>query len=528
MISAGHKAFFNDKKNVFLLLFVSIVFTGYSQHQNIPINYAVSQKIEKEVLSSDELIHTAVKPFQQTYIPIESYNAVFNDTGVYYYDFTQKLFKESLLSIEEKDVYLVADPLMNFGLGRSTHDDTITNYLTNTRGVRVAGNITSKFSFETRYYENQFYYPKYLDSIADARGVAFGLGRAKVFKGFGHDVGMSSGYVSYSPTSTINIQFGQGKHFIGNGYRSMLLSDNAFNYPYLSFTFNLWEGKLFYKSVNAWLRTLERIPVSSTAEALYKSKSGTFRYLSFKPKKQIEIGLFEGVIYNQYNDSIGEVPVNPSFYIPVIGAGTVINSGVSENKVVLGANMNISLSKTINLYGQFVVDDFSNTGFQVGGKWMEVFKLKNSWLMVEYNNAVPYLYSQSQDNILQNYSHSNQELAHPLGASFNEIIAMAHFEKARYFVTAKYFYALKERQGDDLYGESIFLPNDDVLIAIAPEKINWTYFGGEFGVNLNVKTRMQLFGSVYSRSERGSNWENHEWFWQMGLRTTLNNFYFEQ
>ncbi len=76
--------------------------------------------------------------------------------------------------------------------------------------------------------------------------------------------------------------------------------------------------------------------------------------------------------------------------------------------------------------------------------------------------------------------------------------------------------------------ENIFLPNDAILIAVASEKISWNYFGGELGLNLNIKTRMQIFGNAYSRSESGDNWSSNEWFWQIGLRTALNNFYYEQ
>ena len=196
--------------------------------------------------------------------------------------------------------------------------------------------------------------------------------------------------------------------------------------------------------------------------------------------------------------------------------------------MVFGINVNFTPAEYIKIYGQFVMDDFSKTGYQIGGKWFDLLKVKNSWLILEYNSAVPYLFSKSGENITQNYSHANQELAHPLGASFNELVVMAHFEKDRFFANAKYFYAQKERFGGSIYGENIFFPNDDNLISVGSEKISWNYFGGELGLNLNIKTRMQIFGNAFSRSESGNNWSNNEWFWQIGMRTTLNNFYYEQ
>ena len=77
-------------------------------------------------------------------------------------------------------------------------------------------------------------YPDYLDEVADLRGVAIGIGRSKPFKTYGHDAAIASGYVSFSPVKDANLQFGHGRHFFGNGYRSLLLSDYAPDYPYFS------------------------------------------------------------------------------------------------------------------------------------------------------------------------------------------------------------------------------------------------------------------------------------------------------
>ena len=83
MTNVEHKSSF--KETTFGLgFFILIGFTGLSQHQNIPINYTISQKIEKSVLTANQNVHTAIKPFQQTFIPPVSYASVFNDSGVYY------------------------------------------------------------------------------------------------------------------------------------------------------------------------------------------------------------------------------------------------------------------------------------------------------------------------------------------------------------------------------------------------------------------------------------------------------------
>lgn len=60
---------------------------------------------------------------------------------------------------------------------------------------------------------------------------------------------MASGYVSYSSNKHFNFQVGHGKHFVGDGYRSLLLSDNALNYPYARITSTF--GKLQYTNLYA-------------------------------------------------------------------------------------------------------------------------------------------------------------------------------------------------------------------------------------------------------------------------------------
>ena len=65
---------------------------------------------------------------------------------------------------------------------------------------------------------------------------------------------MSSGYVIYRPNNMFTLQFGHGKHFIGNGYRSLLLSDNSFNYPFLRIQTTF--GKIQYTNLYAELQDI--------------------------------------------------------------------------------------------------------------------------------------------------------------------------------------------------------------------------------------------------------------------------------
>jgi len=494
-----------------------------SQVQNLPLNFKFNQVVEKNAIENNEVI--SIKPFNRQFLKKGTYTAVYADSNKYYYDVELKLFKESLLNIKEKDVILSADPLFSFVYGRTFVNDTSLRLLDNTRGVRVAGDITSKFSFETRYYETQVFYPTFLDSVASVRNVAFGKGRAKSFNVNGWDVGTAMGYVSFKAASWLNIQFGNTNQFIGNGYRSLLLADNSLNYPNLTFQASFLEGKLRYMNTNAWLQTTERIPYSSTPESQFKSKDASFRYLVYHPVNQFEIGFFEGTIYNTYNDSLGEHSPNFAFYIPIVGASTIVNGMNSKNKVLLGVNANYRLKDRFLLFGQYAFDS-NGDAYQLGFKWYDFMHIRNAWLHIEYDHVDPFVYSMSSSNYLQTYSNSDQELAYSLGASVDEVLAKVYLPYERFYGMASFHFASKERFNGSVEGEDIFQPNDNVIIA--KEKVDWNYSMIELGYNMNIQTRMNFFLNFGLRNEAGKDWRTNESFWQVGIRTQLNNYYLER
>ncbi|GIR58790.1 MAG: hypothetical protein CM15mP65_13710 [Crocinitomicaceae bacterium] len=131
--------------------------------------------------------------------------------------------------------------------------------------------------------------------------IAFGIGRAKKFKEDGIDAGLANGYVSFSPAKGIVFQLGHGRHFFGDGYRSLLLSDYAPDYQYLSGQYHFFDGKLLYKHVHSKLYNLSRIPVATTPESMLIPKSFGFNQLSFQATSALSFSLFEGTVFKAYN-----------------------------------------------------------------------------------------------------------------------------------------------------------------------------------------------------------------------------------
>jgi hypothetical protein len=148
------------------------------------------------------------------------------------------------------------------------------------------------------------------------------------------------------------------------------------------------------------------------------------------------VGLFENVIFTRTNGYAF------SYLNPVIFLVSAQQQNGSPDKTTAGLDGKINIGHSVQLYGQILIDEFvlhqilhysdgswvNKQGLQAGLKYINAFSVKNLDLQFEANLVRPYCY-QHNDSI-DNYSHYNQPLAHPLGANFDEFIAIARYQPA--------------------------------------------------------------------------------------------------
>ncbi len=502
-------------------------FSLKGQQKNLPLNHELNYRIQRIMIVDDTIIHSSLRPYVESSAGMKDVNKVMIDSGLYYYAITQKLCKENLLELKGDDYRLTLDPLGNFRWGKDLNQD-FRIMTRNTRALRVQGDLGSNFSFESFFYENLVKMPEYIVDYANQTGTLPSEGRVKLYGGK-LDYGYAMGYVSFSPSKNLNIQLGHGKHFIGNGYRSMLLSDYAFNYPYLRTTYDFANGKLKYTSIFAQLSSMTRLPVSTTPEATFKEKLGNFHYLTFKPGPKLEIGIFEGGIFKQYVDTLGTVPLDFSAYSPIIGTSFAFNGFEGSNNVVLGVNLSYRLLKKVQIYGQLVADNPAKKklGYQVGVKSFDGFGIKNLYLQAELNSALPYTFATAGSEPLQNWMHMSAPLAHPYGASFTELVGIGYYEKRKIFGQIKVVSGIIKGLGDG-YQYNIDFP-DEVVEGDSDEQR--TIYNNvqelTIGYRLNVKTNLTSFISARNRVHADHNSVSNSTFIYLGIRTNLNNLYYD-
>lgn len=511
-------------KSIIVSFFSLFAIVSNAQQKYFFLNNQLDYRIQNEVRSVDNGAHLSMRPYLESDKHLNRVHKVFIDSSKQYYWITEKLNRDHLLHFSDTNFFISADALFDFQWGNDYRDTTRLR-LVNTRGAIIQGDLGKTISFATSFYENQVKGPKYWDRVT-SRGIFPGSGRYKR-SGAAYDFAFSNAYVSFTPNEKLNIIAGHDKVFVGNGYRSMLISDNAFNYPFIKATHSFFNDKVRYSFWLARLSTLERIPIASTPEAYFKPKAAAFNYITIKPNNRLEIGLFESAIYSIYKDSVGTTPMHYSAYIPVYGAKTIINGLNNQNNAMLGLNVFYKLSNSIQLYGQLAVDDIktSKTGHQLGAKYFSAFGVDGLYLQLEYNKAKENLYA--SDFVRQSYSHYGQELAHPHGAWFDEVLAIAHYQNKKFFMQGKIISAFQKQMGSAYYGADVFAP---IMTNPQPEfsHINTLNIQDlQIGYRYNVKTNMYFSFGIMNRVYATHDTFNNTVFIYAGFRTNLNNHYFD-
>ena len=346
--------------------------------------------------------------------------------------------KPNLLEVNVKDFFLVVNPVLQVSLGKET-DNNETLYL-NSRGVTIRGRIANKVGFSSTIIDNQERGPGFFqDRVNSTQGVP-GVGFYKAFKKNGYDYFDARGYVTFTAAKYIDLQFGYDKNFIGNGYRSLFLSDWGNSYLFAKLNTRIW--KINYQ--NLFMELTPQFKVG--ANSLLPRKYAAMHHLSMNVTKWLNIGLFEGVIFGR-KDRFDFQYLNPIIFYRHV-EGTV----GSPDNAVAGFDFKANIAHTIQLYGQLLIDEFilskikdeptnwvNKFGIQAGVKYIDAFAVKNLDIQVEINRVRPFTYSHK--DTIGNYTHYNQPLAHPLGANFQELIGIVNYQPLpKWYVYAKLIY----------------------------------------------------------------------------------------
>ncbi len=141
-----------------------------AQDHFLRLNMEYNRNIEKAVYSPEFHFHTSLRPY---YVPelqqITNYDSI---RHLYWIkkEFNKKwkqktwdkILNDDVVTLRHKDYEIVANPLMDFNLGREFPPSGGWRW-TNTRGFEIKARIGNNVSFYTNFHENQAVFPEYLD-----------------------------------------------------------------------------------------------------------------------------------------------------------------------------------------------------------------------------------------------------------------------------------------------------------------------------------------------------------------------------
>ena len=365
--------------------------------------------------------------------------------------------KPNLLEVNVPDFFLAINPVVDLQVGSESGNNESNYY--NKRGVTLRGRIANKIGFSTTITDNQERGPSFFENRVTEFNAVPGVGFYKGFKKKGYDYFDGRGYFTFNVTKYIDVQFGYDKNFIGNGYRSLFLSDDGDSYLFLKLNTKIW--KFDYQ--NLFMELMPQFVKSG--DNLLDRKYAAMHHLSMNITRWLNVGLFEGVIFGRKNRFDFEY-LNPIIFLRHI-EGTL----GSPDNAVAGIDFKANAAHHFQFYGQLLLDEFqfseifksdgywaNKYGYQLGVKYADAFTIKNLDLQLETNRVRPFTYSHSDS--VANYTHYNLPLAHPLGANFQEILARLRYQplpKWNLDARAIYYYKGVDTLSEN-FGGNIFEP----------------------------------------------------------------------
>ena len=524
----------------------------YESSINIPLSHEYYSRFDAALNQVGTNNHTASKPL------------LFKDVSKYY-DLKadaqrlhqnrrtlvgRKIWNEHTVRFQNEDYWFTFDFALDLQLGKDFGDTNADYTYNNTRAAIFQGGLGENFNFYTVVYENQGRFAGYFNNWAESirpdggdPAIIPARGIAKPFGDDAYDYPVAEGYLSYSPSEYFNIQFGHGKNFIGDGYRSLLVSDVTSPYPYFKLNTTFWK----LKYTNTWM-SMRDVRPEVTGDGSFRTKYMANHYLSLNVTKRLNIGLFESVIWENDNNRGFDVNyLNPVIFYRAIEFST----GARGGNALIGLSGKYKISDHLNAYTQVIIDEFSSSdifggekswknklGYQVGLKYFNAFKVPNLFLQLEYNQVRPYTYSHNTEVL--NYGHNNQSLAHLWGANFREIIAIARYKKDRWYGTAKFIYGKRGFDYDNdpfSYGGDIYRNYEDRPfdngVEIGQGNTGISFFGQvEAGYIINPETNLKLYGSFIYRNMNTdvntiSSYDISTSWLNFGIRTDIFNWYYD-
>ncbi|MGQ9846241.1 MAG: hypothetical protein ACUVQP_01885 [Bacteroidales bacterium] len=408
------------KINLFFIYFILLTELAYAQLLTYPFVGLENKAIER-LFYSDSNQHTSVKPYLVSFEEWQSLDSI-----------------RTIMQGEKIKTFV--KPVINIDFNQNFKQF----YQLGAEGFMILGkNLSAQFSLNKIIINPDSNLKKSYDSI----GILEHYGKIKTYNSIWLRTHIE-GAIHWQALPYLSFKSGIGKLFLGDGYRSLFLSDNTAPYPFFLGTAKIWKVKylILYSFLNE--------PQWKNFNQPYERKNATLHYLSWNINKRLNINAFETVIW-QVHDSIGNRGFDVNYINPIIFFRPIEFSIGSPDNVIMGFGFKYRIFKNTHFYTQLLLDEFklaelkakkgwwgNKFGIQAGIKTYRLFKNDHWFALLECNTVRPFTYSHS--DYLSNWGNMHQPMAHPLGANFFESILQTSYNLKKWTFALQ---AIYQRQG---------------------------------------------------------------------------------
>jgi hypothetical protein len=388
---------------------IFFLLSAEAQIQSLFVNDNVDRRIwEQSFEKADFKFHTAFRSYDRT-LRIDS------------------------ASIHVPDVLRASvHPLIDLS-ARAWMNDSVQFSSTSIAGIGWSSSFGERWNLDIAILGGAVYKPLFAEQHTASANVIEGYGRSE-----GEDDLRSfwdvNGRLRFQAAPQFRLEIGKAKNFLGDGYRSFFLSDNAAPYPYLRIDTKVWHVQ--YMNLYSWQQGMLN---SYGPSKTFENKFTTTHLLSWNVTELINFQIFETIIW-QGEDSLSNRGYDVSYLNPIIFYRPVEFASGSADNAILGIAASVKVWPHYQWYTQLAIDEFllseftnrtgwwgNKFGFQMGVKGHDFAGVNGLYMQAEMNMARPFTYSHGSP--LQSYTHMNQALAHPSGANFYEYLLIANYTK---------------------------------------------------------------------------------------------------
>ncbi len=332
----------------------------------------------------------------------------------------------NMIEVNRPNFFLAVNPMLHAEYSKEAdYDEQVYHYAAGLGMRTMIGNKVGLYASAVRHTERV---PSFVMERYNEYNSLPGAGKVDRFGNNGFNYWDVRGGFTFKALKYFDFTLAYDRNFIGNGYRSLFLSDFAKNYVYGKAVTRIWK----FRYTHIYAPMIPQFEGERQSDLPVGRRMTAIHHLSFNATKWLNLALFQSVSITNRKDWMYMMPV--MFY----PTSQIRNTKPANN--LGGFEFKANIAKKHQVYGQLLIDNLSlkefakgsgwwnnRYGIQLGAKTINLFGIKNLDLQVEMNAVRPYTYAGDEDT-LGSYSHYNQPLAHPLSASFAEIITNVTFQ----------------------------------------------------------------------------------------------------